>query len=816
MTKSNLLLVDGDLRSLRVLEVSLRKSGFHVTTAKDAGEAFALIDSAQPDLIISDTNLPGLDGFEFCKQIKSKEEWEEVPFIFLTKESSIEHKIKGLELGVEDYLTKPIYIKEVLTRVRLLLEKHARKRMSDRRDRGTTFSGRLSDVGVVDVVQTVELSRKSGSIDLRDVVGTRGAIYFREGKVIDAEVGRLTGEHAVYRLLTWSDGEFEVRFRSLRRKDQISMSSQVLLMEGLRRLDEWTRIADELPPLTSILRVNVKELANRLQDLPDESNNVLRLFDGHRNLLEIVDEAETSDLEALQIISKLYFEVLLDAPQPSPTKSEPPISDGVVQMAMDENSVETSRAPRGTYPPKFVEDPLIGVTSPWQEQTEVEEITETTREAISATESIDSFAETFDDQTVQSPIPSMLLTEKAQPRPKSQTVQRYGSGTDFGKRTEAQQKVHTDFVDEDTVQKVDPIEHAIGAADVIAPRMITPPPVDMADAGGKVAYDEYAADADTIYSNEFPHTQVEESSAEYSQEYDYYDETELRGTSLHRTFLGRFFGTGFGLGIVVAIGLLIASAIFFLTRMKSSQDLLVSHSKTDNGQKEYSQQVNTAESTRHSQSDIKPETKIVGKHRKAIVASASSHVGKNGSVFPSNDTIKNQQSSTNIRQQKVKEDTTGDNQSVATKPQSKNIVVVRKVRKDSAETKTGTKTTKERDNVEVSGKEQYLRAKRYLRTGRHLDALTAIQGALATYSTASVFVTKVSILTQLRRPTEALQSAEMGLKRHPTSANLVAKKASILWKMGRQQQARESYQKFLKMEPNSSRADQVRARLNGP
>ncbi|MCG8422934.1 MAG: response regulator [Proteobacteria bacterium] len=311
MAKQSLLLVDGDARSLRVLEVSLKKAGFNVTTAVNGKDALDKVQTAEPDLIISDTNMPELDGYALCEELKTNSEWADIPFIFLTNQTSIEHKIRGLELGVEDYLTKPIYIKEILTRVRILLQKRQRAQIEAKRDSKTRFSGRLSDMGVIDLIQTIEVSRKSGLIHLLSSDGQRADLYFRSGKVIDAEAGRLQGEDAVYRLLTWSDGDFEVVFRNVRRKDVISVSTQGLLMEGMRRLDEWERLLEQLPVLDARFEVDTQELAARLSELPDELNTILKLFDGQRSLMGILDASDSGDLECLEVITKLYFEGLI-------------------------------------------------------------------------------------------------------------------------------------------------------------------------------------------------------------------------------------------------------------------------------------------------------------------------------------------------------------------------------------------------------------------------------------------------------------------------------------------------------------------------
>src|ERR1700737_3410122 len=109
LAKQSLLLVDGDTRSLRLLEVGLKKAGFLVTTAFNGADALSKVEAAVPDLIISDTHMAEMDGFEFCKRLKQNPTWASIPFIFLADQKDVEDKIHGLELGVDDYLTKPIY-----------------------------------------------------------------------------------------------------------------------------------------------------------------------------------------------------------------------------------------------------------------------------------------------------------------------------------------------------------------------------------------------------------------------------------------------------------------------------------------------------------------------------------------------------------------------------------------------------------------------------------------------------------------------------------------------------------------------------------
>src|SRR5690606_28233921 len=148
-------------------------------------------------------------------------------------------------------------------------------------------------------------------------------IYFRDGRVIDAEHGHLVGEEAVYRCLIWTGGTFDVEFEAVERDEVIHTSTQGLLMEGMRRVDEWGRLCEQRPPRETVFVVDGSELAERLNEIPDELNGILKLFDGQRSLLDVVDESPFEDLSTLATVTKLFFEGLL-------VVFEPPAAEPVV------------------------------------------------------------------------------------------------------------------------------------------------------------------------------------------------------------------------------------------------------------------------------------------------------------------------------------------------------------------------------------------------------------------------------------------------------------------------------------------------------
>jgi CheY-like chemotaxis protein len=318
--RSWILVVDGDPQTQRLLDLSLRNAEFEVKSAADPDEALAWLEKQRCDLVVSETRFGAeesksessgvADGFELCRRIKKRADGVVIPFLFLG-EGSIENRMRGVQAGADDFLTKPVYVQEVVGRVRSLLQRRERERLEALVDSDERFVGELADLPLVDLLRAIGANRKSGVVHIRGAEGARGEIYFRQGLVIDAEAGRLSGRDAVYRLFSWPTGHFEIEWKNIRRKDTVATAGDTLLVEALRRLEEWRRLLVGMPELETIFEVDYRLLAERLAEIPDEVNGVLRLFDGVRSFIQVIDDCGLGDLEAVAVIAKLFRERII-------------------------------------------------------------------------------------------------------------------------------------------------------------------------------------------------------------------------------------------------------------------------------------------------------------------------------------------------------------------------------------------------------------------------------------------------------------------------------------------------------------------------
>jgi phosphate regulon transcriptional regulator PhoB len=119
-----ILVVEDEYDLAKLLKYNLEKEGFRVNSTSDGSLVLAEIRRNEPSLVILDLMLPGLDGLEICRQLRRIEKYSALPILMLTARSEEADRVVGLELGADDYVTKPFSMRELVARVRALLRRH--------------------------------------------------------------------------------------------------------------------------------------------------------------------------------------------------------------------------------------------------------------------------------------------------------------------------------------------------------------------------------------------------------------------------------------------------------------------------------------------------------------------------------------------------------------------------------------------------------------------------------------------------------------------------------------------------------------------
>jgi DNA-binding response OmpR family regulator len=130
MAEATILLVDDEQNIVDLARMYLEKEGFRVKSAADGATALAMIDRAPPALVVLDLMLPQVDGWDVCRRVRASQTYGDLPILMLTARDDDIDKIVGLELGADDYLTKPFNPRELVARVKAILRRAGPKRLA--------------------------------------------------------------------------------------------------------------------------------------------------------------------------------------------------------------------------------------------------------------------------------------------------------------------------------------------------------------------------------------------------------------------------------------------------------------------------------------------------------------------------------------------------------------------------------------------------------------------------------------------------------------------------------------------------------------
>ncbi len=236
-----ILLVDDNPMVLGMLKQALTPFA-EVGTATDAADALLRAVDEPPDLLISDFRMPGMDGRQLLEKLKSRPATAGIAVILMASKADISERLS--QDGIEDYIEKPFFLKDAVQKIKRVIDRMALEKLAKSASSDGVLRGSLSQMNVIDLVQSLEMGRKSCQL-----IMTNGAdkceLFFDNGQVKHASYGSITGDEAVFKVLRWTDGNFQVNFEGKTTQETTTLNTQGLLMEGLRLLDEAQRDAAE-------------------------------------------------------------------------------------------------------------------------------------------------------------------------------------------------------------------------------------------------------------------------------------------------------------------------------------------------------------------------------------------------------------------------------------------------------------------------------------------------------------------------------------------------------------------------------------------
>jgi CheY-like chemotaxis protein len=237
-----LLLVEDNPMILGMLQQALSSLAV-VTSAPDAADALLKAVDDPPDLLVCDYRMPGMDGRQLAEKLKSRPATSNFPIVLMASKADIAERLSQQD-AADDYLEKPFFLKDATRRIKRMIDRIALEKMAKTAPSDGVVRGNLAQMNVIDLMQSLEMGRKSCRLSLT-LEKDRCEVFFVDGQVKHATYGLLVGDPAVFKVLRWTGGNFQLDFEGKTDKQTTQLNTQGLLMEGLRLLDESQRDGPE-------------------------------------------------------------------------------------------------------------------------------------------------------------------------------------------------------------------------------------------------------------------------------------------------------------------------------------------------------------------------------------------------------------------------------------------------------------------------------------------------------------------------------------------------------------------------------------------
>lgn len=238
---AHVLVVDDEPLAREETALLMREAGYRVSTARNGVEALStVLGDGEIDLILTDLNMPTMDGWQLLRLVRSRAKIRHIPVVFLTRLTSDSERLKGYELGVSDYLEKPVKVERLQQAVIKQLARVGERRSSA----PPVLRGDLSQVALGSLLSLLELERRTGRLQI-DSRGDRATLWLREGAVVRVDMlgssELAPGLPRLMQVLDWERGEFALSSEAPEGEPEMTMSTTGVLLEHARRKDEARR-----------------------------------------------------------------------------------------------------------------------------------------------------------------------------------------------------------------------------------------------------------------------------------------------------------------------------------------------------------------------------------------------------------------------------------------------------------------------------------------------------------------------------------------------------------------------------------------------
>lgn len=338
------LIADGDAHRAERIAEACAVRGFATRTAAHGPAALEAALAEVPNVLVVAAELGLLPPRKLAEILRANPRTQAVSIVCVGRAAG--------DAAPEEWGAEPLPAAagpdEVARMVERLVARSSRLDALEREAVGEDeVQGRLGQIPLADLLQLFHLNRRSGTLEIRrrspEGREERGRVHVRDGDVIQASVGPVEGEKALFRLLGWTDGVFAFRAGGVDVAPRIEMPTRALLMEGMRQLDEWGRHGSALPSLDAhvALRVRSDELPSVVQPLTQE---VLLLLEIYTRVRDVVDRCSFPDYQVLRTLQTLVERGVVELREAPPA---PPAPSGIFGAAQVRRLREWLAAGRG-------------------------------------------------------------------------------------------------------------------------------------------------------------------------------------------------------------------------------------------------------------------------------------------------------------------------------------------------------------------------------------------------------------------------------------------------------------------------------------